>query len=210
MTTSARPEAERTPLNSGLALERGPCGVGSAIHRVPRRIPAATTTSPRNTSRQAVAGSSPRIGPTAMPAPATPPSTPRSLGRCPESCRRVSARVPGKHQRGPDPLKDRPAERKRRHAPGGPVSADPVAIQMPMMKARRRPMMSPTLPPVSISAARECRRVQRDHRLDRGHCGVEVLDQLRDRHVHHRLVQDHQELSGPQNRQYFDSASRES
>jgi hypothetical protein len=37
-------------------------------------------------------------------------------------------------------------------------------------------------------------RVEGDDALDRRHIGVEVVDQLRDRHVHHGLVEDHQEL----------------
>ena len=36
--------------------------------------------------------------------------------------------------------------------------------------------------------------VEGDHGLDGGDRGVEVLDQRTDRHVHHRLVQHHEEL----------------
>ena len=41
---------------------------------------------------------------------------------------------------------------------------------------------------------RHHQRVEGDHRLDRRHGRVEVFDQLGDRDVHHRLVEDHQEL----------------
>ena len=76
-TTRASPVAEST-LPTQSSCGAGPRAAGSRIQRVPKRIPSATTTSPTNTSRQvkSVVTQPPRIGPTAMPAPATPPSTP--------------------------------------------------------------------------------------------------------------------------------------
>ena len=76
-TTRARPDAESTPPTQS-STGGGPSRSGSRISRVPIRIPIATTTSPTKTTRQlsSVVAQPPRIGPTAMPAPATPPSTP--------------------------------------------------------------------------------------------------------------------------------------
>ena len=76
-TITPRPAAESTPPTQS-SSGRGPVRSGSRISRMPSRIPITTTTSPAKTTRQlsSVVAQPPRIGPTAMPAPATPPSTP--------------------------------------------------------------------------------------------------------------------------------------
>ena len=77
MTISARPIAESTlPTQSSLGL--APSRSGSDSSREPSRIAIATSTSPTNTTRQlsSVVAQPPRMGPTAIPAPAMPPSTP--------------------------------------------------------------------------------------------------------------------------------------
>ena len=106
----------------------------------------------------------------------------------------------GQHERGTDPLQHRPAQRQHRHAPrhrgeqrAGAVDhvADPERAPAPHDVAE-------------LAAGDHERghheRVEGDDRLDAGHVGVEVLDQLRDGHVHHRLVEDHQELRGREDR----------
>ena len=75
-TTMPRPLADSavpTPSSRGLAPLRG----ASAMKRVVARMNATSTTSPANTTRHdsSVVAQPPTIGPTAMPAPATPPIT---------------------------------------------------------------------------------------------------------------------------------------
>ncbi len=104
-------------------------------------------------------------------------------------------------QRRADPLQDRPAERQRGHAPGGGGQPRPDAVDA---EADRE---GPSPPPdVAELAAgqhqpRHHQRVEGDHRLDRRHRGVEVVDQLGDRDVHHGLIEHHQELGGRQDRE---------
>ena len=107
----------------------------------------------------------------------------------------------GQHERGTDPLQHRPAQRQHRHAPrhrgeqrAGAVDhvADPERAPAPHDVAE-------------LAAGDHQRghhqRVEGDDRLDAGDVGVEVLDQLRDGDVHHRLVEDHQELRGREDRE---------
>jgi hypothetical protein len=60
-----------------------------------------------------------------------------------------------------------------------------------MAKARLRPRIWPSLPPVIMS---HHQRVEGDRGLDPGHRRAEVLSNRRNRHVHDRTVQRHQEL----------------
>ncbi len=75
-TKAPSPSAERTEPTQSRPEDS--VGGGSSTRREPNRIPIATTTSPAKTTRQlsSVVAQPPRIGPTAIPAPATPPSTP--------------------------------------------------------------------------------------------------------------------------------------
>ncbi len=105
------------------------------------------------------------------------------------------------HERRADPLQDRPAQHQGGDAPrrGGQAGAGRV-------DAHPNHERAPPAEDVSELAAGQHQRghrqrVERDHRLDRGDGRVEVLDQLGDGHVHHRLIQDHQELRSAQHRQ---------
>src|SRR5204863_2582961 len=92
-TIRPRPRADSTdPTQSNPPVSRS---VGGSLRRrLARRIAITTTTSPANTSRHVrlVVTQPPRIGPTAIPAPATPPSTPKAAARAlPSKLEAVSA-----------------------------------------------------------------------------------------------------------------------
>ena len=75
-TTAPSPAADRiAPTTSSRGL--GPTRGASATNRVIARMPITMTTSPTKTIRQesSVVAQPPRMGPMAMPAPATPPMT---------------------------------------------------------------------------------------------------------------------------------------
>ena len=63
---------------------------------------------------------------------------------------------------------------------------------------RERALAADDLPDLAAGdhQRRHHQRVQRDRRLDAGHVGPDVLGDGRDRHVHHRPVERHQELAG--------------
>jgi hypothetical protein len=98
------------------------------------------------------------------------------------------------HERRADSLQNGPAGHERGHAPrrGGERRAARVDDDADL----ERPLAPPHV--AELAAGQHQRghdqRVERDHRLDRRDRGVEVLDQLGDGDVHHRLVQHHQEL----------------
>ncbi len=75
-TITPRPPADNAvPMTSSRGF--GPLRGASAMKRVVNRMNATRTTSPANTTRHdsSVVAQPPTIGPTAMPAPATPPIT---------------------------------------------------------------------------------------------------------------------------------------
>ena len=98
------------------------------------------------------------------------------------------------HQRGADPLEDRPAEHQARDAPGGRRERRAAAVDAEPDREDASPSHDVAQLAAGEHQPRHHQRVERDHDLDRGHRGVEVLDELGDRDVHHRLVEDHQEL----------------
>ena len=194
-TIRLSPSADSTePTQSSAG--RSPSRAGSRNSRANRRIAITRTTSPANTSRHVrfVVSQPPRIGPTAIPAPRPRrglrrPSPGRVRCRCPRPRRRAPA-TPSRH-RSP---RHRPAERQRGDAPGscGQGRADAVDHQ----SDDEHPPPPEQVPELAAGEhqRRHDQRIERDHGLDRGDGGVEVGDQLGDRDVHHRLVQDHQEL----------------
>ena len=100
------------------------------------------------------------------------------------------------HQSGAETLEDRPADRQHRHALGarGQRRATPVDHQTD----REGP---PPADHVADLGARHHEHghdqaVEGDHRLDRRNRRVEVVHQRADRHIHDRLVEDHDELGG--------------
>ena len=103
------------------------------------------------------------------------------------------------HERGADPLEDRPAEHQAGNAPGGRREGRAGAVDA---EADREGAPAPEEVAELAAGQHQARHhqgVEGDHDLDRRHGGVEVVDQLGDRDVHHRLVEDHQELRGPEN-----------
>ena len=107
-----------------------------------------------------------------------------------------------KDERRADPLEDRPTQRQDRHRLGdrGQGRSAPVDDQTD----RERP--SPADDVADLAAGEHQhghhQAVEGDHRLDHRDRGVEVRDQLADRHVHHRLIEDHHELRGRQRDQW--------
>ncbi len=154
-------------------------------------------TSPTNTIRHdsSVVAQPPTIGPTAIPAPATPPMTAYAALRwAPSKFPAIRAASAGNTSAAPTPSStDQPSARTgtdlrhsgQRRAAGIDDQADD-----------ERP--STTDHVADLGAGEDQHRhhqaVEGDDGLDRRHRGVEVIDQLTDRDVHHGLVEHHQEL----------------
>ena len=100
------------------------------------------------------------------------------------------------HHRRPDPLEDRPTQHQRRDTPRGRRERRSRCVDHE--PDREDSSAAPDVAELGAGDHQRCHheRIQRDHRLDRCHRRVEVRDQLRDRDVHHGLVEDHQELGG--------------
>ncbi len=93
-------------------------------------IPIATTTSPAKTSRQLrfVVIHPPRIGPTAIPAPATPPRTPNAAARArPSKFVATSATIAGITSAAPIPSRTDHPSASEPTVHDTAVSAEPVA-----------------------------------------------------------------------------------
>ncbi len=100
----------------------------------------------------------------------------------------------GEHERRPDALEDRPAEGERRDAPGCAGQGRAGAVDAQPDHEGAAPAIDVAELPADEHQRRHRQGVEGDHDLDRRDGGVEVLDELRDRDVHHGLVEHHQEL----------------
>ena len=100
----------------------------------------------------------------------------------------------GEDERGTDAFENRPSEREDRHRlrRRGQRRAAGVDDQTD----HERPSAADDVADLRAGEDehRHHQAVERDDGLDRGDRGVEVLDQLTDRDVHHRLVEHHEEL----------------
>ncbi len=180
------------------------CGSRRRPEAVMARMNSTRATSPTNTIRHdsSVVAHPPRMGPMAMPAPATPPM--HGVGDLAVLALEVSGdqrRHRREHQRGADALEDRPPERELRDRLRRCGQARSARVDD--QPDDERPAAADD---VADLAAREHQHghhkaVERDHGLDRGDRRVEVGDQLADRHVHDRLVEHHDELCGRQRHQ---------
>ena len=197
VTSSPSPSAESTlPTQSSRRLRAG--RGRSSISAEAGEDPAATTTSPGEDDPPAELGRRPaaedRPDRDAAPGDAAEHAVGDRALLAARSWTATRATIAGSTRRCADPLEHRPAERQRGDVPGRRRSGpSPRRRCSSRSGTRGAPSRSPSLPPVSISAGHH-QRVERDHRLDRRDRGVEVGDELRDRDVHHRLVEDHQEL----------------
>ncbi len=210
-TTSASPSAEST------APTKSSCGRSStgasAIRRASRRIAMTRTTSPANTQRHEkyVVQKPPMSGPTATataPAAATSPYAAgrRSRGKLPAT----SATIAGRIKRRSHALEERPAEQEH-----GEVGSD---------RGRERPAPVDHAPDRERALAPDDRadlgagdhqrghheRVRRDRALDPGDRGPDVLGHRRDRDVHDRAVERHEELPRREREQDEHRAARAS
>ncbi len=128
-TTAPRPAAERiapTMSSRGLVASRTVSRTKGVIARMPRTI----TTSPTNTTRQlsSVVAQPPRMGPTAMPTPATPPMIAYAVLRSrPSKFPAISAAIAGSTREAPTPSRiDHPSVRTATVGAAA-VSAEPQA-----------------------------------------------------------------------------------
>ena len=97
-----------------------------------------------------------------------------------------------------DPLEDRPTQRQHRHGRRQRRHQRTAAVNDQPDKERPAAADDVTDLGAGHHEHRHHQAVQRDHGLNRRHRGVEVDDQGTDRHIHHRLIEHHDELGGGQ------------
>ena len=106
-----------------------------------------------------------------------------------------------KYERGADSFQDRPADQQGPNVPrdGGQGGTRPVDDE----PDDECPLSAPAITqfPAGDHQRRHGQGIEGDDTLDHGHRGLEVFDQLTDRHIHHCLVQNHEELGQAQHYQ---------
>ena len=128
-TTRPRPVADKTvPTTSSRGA--GPVLTASATFGVITRIRATNSTSPAKMIRHeySVVAQPPRIGPTAIPAPATPPITAyATLREAPSKLPAISATIAGRTRAAPSPSRTDQPKVKMATVGASAVIADPQA-----------------------------------------------------------------------------------